>query len=202
MGNFLFCLMGDMSYTLHHHDSCWKAPLHCSEMTDEQMIAFIVHRVRASAVFLTAFPSLLRKYVKALFHTWARGLGAMPLVSFMFLRDLCIQVGSNCLDTCLKGIYKAYLVNCKLSKSISGSKQQHIQFLGNCVRELYSLDPQSAYQHAFIFIHQLGVILRGALTERGPKKSYQKIMIGNTYSALSFGPVLCADIVPRKNSDL
>jgi hypothetical protein len=34
------------------------------------------------------------------------------------------------------------------------------------------------------------------------QKSYQKIMIGNTYSALSFGPVLCADIVPRKNSDL
>jgi nucleolar complex protein 2 len=80
----------------------------------------------------------------------------MPLVSFMFLRDMCIQVGSNCLDTCLKGIYKAYLVNCKLSKSISGSKQQHIQFLGNYVRELYSLDPQSAYQHAFVFIHQLG----------------------------------------------
>lgn len=99
----------------------------------------------------------------------------MPLVSFMFLRDLCIQVGSNCLDTCLKGIYKAYLVNCKLSKSISGSKQQHIQFLGNCVRELYSLDPQSAYQHAFVFIRQLGVILRGALTERGPKVSIELI---------------------------
>ncbi|CAD6342059.1 unnamed protein product [Miscanthus lutarioriparius] len=129
-----------------------------TEMTDEQMIAFTIHRVRASAVFLAAFPSLLRKYVKALLHIWARGRGAMPLVSFMFLRDLCIQ-----------GIYKAYLVNCKLSKSISGSKLQHIQFLGNCVRELYSLDPQSAYQHAFVFIRQLGVILRGVLTERGPK---------------------------------
>jgi nucleolar complex protein 2 len=93
----------------------------------------------------------------------------MPLVSFMFLRDLCIQLGSDCLDTCLKGIYKAYLVNCKLSKSISGSKLQHIQFLGNCVRELYSLDPQSAYQHAFVFIRQLAVILKGALTEKGPK---------------------------------
>lgn len=145
-----------------------------TEMTDEQMIAFTIHRVRASAVFLAAFPSLLRKYVKALLHTWARGRGAMPLVSFMFLRDLCIQVGSDCLDTCLKGIYKAYLVNCKLSKSISGSKQQHIQFLGNCVRELYSLDPQSAYQHAFVFIRQLGVILRGALTERGPKSVKDK----------------------------
>ncbi|KAL6642880.1 hypothetical protein ACP70R_021061 [Stipagrostis hirtigluma subsp. patula] len=85
-----------------------------------------------------AFPSLLRKYVKALLHTW--------------------------------GIYKAYLVNCKLSKSISGSKLKHIQFLGNCVRELYGLDPQSAYRHAFVFIRQLAVILKGALTERGPKK--------------------------------
>ncbi|KAL5223919.1 hypothetical protein ABZP36_010558 [Zizania latifolia] len=145
-----------------------------TEMTDEQMIAFTVHRVRASAVFLSAFPALLRKYVKALLHTWSRGRGAMPLVSFMFLRDLCIQLGSECLDTCLKGIYKAYLVNCKLSKSISGSKLQHIQFLGNCVRELYSVDPQSAYQHAFVFIRQLAVILRGALTERGPKTSKDK----------------------------
>ncbi|CAL4917341.1 unnamed protein product [Urochloa decumbens] len=144
------------------------------EMTDEQMIAFTIHRVRASAVFLAAFPSLLRKYVKALLHTWARGRGAMPLVSLMFLRDLCIQLGSDCLDTCLKGIYKAYLVNCKLSKSISGSKLQHIQFLGNCVRELYSLDPQSAYQHAFVFIRQLAVILRGALTEKGPKSAKDK----------------------------
>uniref|UniRef100_A0A0E0R0W1 Nucleolar complex protein 2 homolog n=1 Tax=Oryza rufipogon TaxID=4529 RepID=A0A0E0R0W1_ORYRU len=140
-----------------------------TELTDEQMVAFTVHRVRASAVFLAAFPALLRKYVKALLHTWSRGRGAMPLVSFLFLRDLCIQLGSECLDTSLKGIYKAYLVNCKLSKSISGSKLQHIQFLGNCVRELYNVDPQSAYQHAFVFIRQLAVILRGALTERGPK---------------------------------
>jgi nucleolar complex protein 2 len=38
-----------------------------TEMTDEQMIAFTIHRVRASAVFLAAFPSLLRKYVKVCF---------------------------------------------------------------------------------------------------------------------------------------
>ncbi|KAL5659262.1 hypothetical protein ACJX0J_032425, partial [Zea mays] len=68
----------------------------------------------------------------ALLHTWARGRGAMPLVSFMFLRDLCIQI------------------------------------------ELYSLDRQSAYQHAFVFARQLGVILKGTLTERGAKKESSK----------------------------
>jgi len=30
----------------------------------------------------------------------------------------------------------------------------------------------------------------------------KRFMIGNTYSALSFGPVLCVDVVLRKNSDL
>ena len=35
-----------------------------TELTDDQMVAITVHRVRASAVFLAAFPALLRKYVK------------------------------------------------------------------------------------------------------------------------------------------
>jgi nucleolar complex protein 2 len=35
-----------------------------TEMTDEQMIAFTIDRVIASDVFLVAFHSLLRKYVK------------------------------------------------------------------------------------------------------------------------------------------
>lgn len=35
-----------------------------NQMTDEQMISFTLKRVKASAVFLAAFPSLLRKYIK------------------------------------------------------------------------------------------------------------------------------------------
>lgn len=35
-----------------------------NQMTDEQMIAFTLKRVKDSAVFLAAFPVLLRKYLK------------------------------------------------------------------------------------------------------------------------------------------
>ncbi|XP_072957966.1 nucleolar complex protein 2 homolog isoform X2 [Typha angustifolia] len=140
-----------------------------TQMTDEQMISFTLKRVKASAVFLAAFPTLLRKYVKVVLHSWGTGRGALPVVSFLFLRDICVRIGSDCLDTCLKGVYKAYILNCKLAKSVSRSKLRQIQFLGNCVTELYGVDPPSAYQHAFVFIRQLAVVLRGALTERGPK---------------------------------
>ncbi|XP_020248339.1 nucleolar complex protein 2 homolog isoform X2 [Asparagus officinalis] len=145
-----------------------------TEMTDEQMISFTLKRVKASGVFLAAFPTLLRKYIKVALHSWGTGRGALPIVSFLFLRDLCVRLGSDCLDTCLKGMYKAYVMNCKLSKSVSRSKQQHIHFLGNCVTELYGVDVPSAYQHAFVFIRQLAVILRGALTVRGDKVVKEK----------------------------
>nr|AQX44083.1 nucleolar complex protein 2-like protein [Dendrobium officinale] len=141
-----------------------------NEMTDEQMISFTLKRIKASAVFLGAFPVLLRKYIRVVLHTWGTGTGALPVVSFLFLRDLCVRLGSDCLDSCLKGVYKAYVMNCKLPKHISRSKLQHINFLGNCISELYGLDPISAYQHAFVSIRQLAVILRGALNERGPQK--------------------------------
>ncbi|KAG6536195.1 hypothetical protein ZIOFF_001244 [Zingiber officinale] len=146
-----------------------------TQMTDEQMISFTLKRVKASAVFLAAFPALLRKYMKVALHSWGRGRGALPVVSFLFMRDLCVRLGSDCLDVCLKGVYKAYVLNCKLSKSISRSKLQHIQFLGNCVAELYGINPLAAYQHIFMYIRQLAVVLRGALTEKGTKKAYQKV---------------------------
>ncbi|KAL0904968.1 hypothetical protein M5K25_027135 [Dendrobium thyrsiflorum] len=141
-----------------------------NEMTDEQMISFTLKRIKASAVFLVAFPALLRKYIRVVLHTWGTGTGALPVVSFLFLRDLCVRLGSDCLDSCLKGVYKAYVMNCKLPKHISRSKLQHINFLGNCISELYGLDPISAYQHAFVSIRQLSMVLRGAINERGPQK--------------------------------
>lgn len=37
-----------------------------NQMTDEQMIAFTLKRIKDSAVFLAAFPVLLRKYLKVI----------------------------------------------------------------------------------------------------------------------------------------
>lgn len=94
-------------------------------------------------------------------HFWGTGGGALPIVSFLFLRDICIRLGSDCVDECFKGIYKAYVLNCQF---VNATKLQHIQFLGNCVTELLGVDLPAAYQHAFVFIRQLAMILREALT--------------------------------------
>jgi len=85
------------------------------------------------------------------------------VVAFLFLRDLCIRLGSDCLNECLKGLYKAYVMNCQF---VNASKLQHIHFLRNCVIEFLRVDLPTAYQHAFVFIRQLAMILREALDMR------------------------------------
>ncbi|XP_022133977.1 nucleolar complex protein 2 homolog isoform X2 [Momordica charantia] len=142
-----------------------------NQMTDTEMISFTLRRLKYSSVFLVAFPSFQRKYIKVALHFWGTGGGALPVTSFLFLRDLCIRLGSDCLDECYKGMYKAYVLNCQF---VNAAKLQHIQFLGNCVIELFRVDLSTAYQHAFVFIRQLAMILREALNTR-TKEAFRKV---------------------------
>ncbi|KAI3967902.1 hypothetical protein MKX01_027085 [Papaver californicum] len=142
-----------------------------NQMTDSEMISFTLRRLKFSAVFLAGFPTLLRKYMKVSLHFWGTGGGALPIVSFLFIRDLCIRLGTDCLDECFKGMYKAYVMNCQF---VNAAKLQHIQFLGNCVVELYGVDLSTAYQHAFVFIRQLAMILRDALSTK-TKEAFRRV---------------------------
>ncbi|XP_059665168.1 nucleolar complex-associated protein 2 isoform X2 [Cornus florida] len=142
-----------------------------NQMTDTEMISFTLRRLRYSTIFLAAFPSFLRKYIKVAFHFWGTGGGALPVVSFLFIRDLCVRLGSDCIDECFKGMYKTYVMSCK---SVNATKLQHIQFLGNCVTELIGVDLPAAYQHAFVFIRQLAMILQEALTMK-TKEAFRKV---------------------------
>ncbi|XP_057968789.1 nucleolar complex-associated protein 2 [Malania oleifera] len=167
-------LMSTKQWNIYNHlvKSYLGNALHVlNQMTDSEMISFTLRRLRYSCIFLAAFPALLRKYIKVILHFWGTGGGALPVVSFLFLRDICIQLGSNCIDECFKGIYKTYVVNCQF---VNATKLQHIQFLGNCVIELIGVDLPAAYQHAFVFIRQLAMILREALSTK-TKEAFRKV---------------------------
>lgn len=143
-----------------------------SQMTDNEMISFTLQRLRCSTIFLAAFPVYLRKILKAVLHFWGSGEGPLSVVSFLFIHDMILHLGSDCFDSCLKSIYKVFAVNCKL---VNKANLQQIEFLKNCVVELYGVDLLNAYQHVFTFINQLGMVLRRALTlntKEAHKKAY------------------------------
>eukprot|EP00249_Psilotum_nudum_P022093 c28368_g1_i1 orf=229-2787(+) len=189
-----------MTITDLRKQSCWEKvepliksyfgnALHVlNQMTDSQMIAFTLQRLKASIVFLGAFPKLARKFLKVALHFWGRGEGALPLISFLFVRDIAIWLGTDYLEACLKGIYKEYAAN---SKFISPSVLPRVHFMANCVIELYGIDLVASYQYAFIFIRQLSIVLRNALTMK-TKESFKNVYSWQYISCLELWvKVLC-----------
>jgi hypothetical protein len=110
---------------------------------------------------LATFPVYLHKILKVVLHFWGSGGGPLSVVSFLFTQYMILHLVFDCLDPYLKSIYKVFAVNYKL---VNTTNLQQIEFLKNCVVELYGVDLSNAYQHVFTFINQLGMVLRRALT--------------------------------------
>jgi nucleolar complex protein 2 len=87
--------------------------------------------------------------------------------SFLNLRSLAMapivtkySKNGSYLDECLKGIYLTFVRN---SKNTSVHTIPSINLMRNLAVELYGLDQHLSYQHAFTFVRQLAIHLRGAM---------------------------------------
>ncbi|XP_010906295.1 protein REBELOTE [Elaeis guineensis] len=142
-----------------------------NQVTDSQILVFILSRLRASVIFFTLFPSLVGRLIKILVHLWATGEESLSSSSFFFIRDIASQLSSDCLDTCLTRTYNAFIAHCKF---VEPTNLKHLKFLMDSVVEIYSLNIQKSYQKVLLSVQQLASILRQALKTKG-KEELKKI---------------------------
>ncbi|KAG8093654.1 hypothetical protein GUJ93_ZPchr0012g21658 [Zizania palustris] len=129
-----------------------------NQLTDNQILAFVLTRLRASAVLFSAYPSTSRRLLKILIHLWASGDHNLSLSSFLMIREVASLL-PECLDLCLNKSYNTYIATSKL---VNDRNIKHIDFLMDCLVELYSLDVQKSCERATSSIGQLNAILRQA----------------------------------------
>ncbi|XP_027187688.1 protein REBELOTE isoform X2 [Cicer arietinum] len=129
-----------------------------NQISDSEILAFSISRLRASIIFLTAFPSLLNKLLKIFVDLWATGDRSLSSHSFLIIRDIASMCSSNWLDICFVKTYKAF---------IDRSPSEHTHFLRNSFVELCCLDVLKSSNKAMICTRRLGdILLKGWQTKK------------------------------------
>ncbi|XP_022765341.1 nucleolar complex protein 2 homolog isoform X2 [Durio zibethinus] len=131
-----------------------------NQVTDSEILAFSLVRLRASIIFFAAFQPLLHRLIKIAVHLWVTGEGTLSSHSFLVIKDVTSVFSSDCLDSCLIKTYKAFVGHCKFVDPVSS---KHIQFLRDSFIELCSLDMQNSSRKAMVCVEQLSKILQAGL---------------------------------------
>ncbi|XP_067137199.1 nucleolar complex protein 2 homolog [Centruroides vittatus] len=111
--------------------------------------------------FYLSFVKMSRILIKKLIKFWSTGEETARILCFLCIIRTVRSLSSDYLDYTLKQMYMDYVKNCKFtSKTLWPS----INFMKRSLVELYSLNLSVAYQHGFVFIRQLSIHLRNAVT--------------------------------------
>jgi nucleolar complex protein 2 len=162
--------------------SFFKSTLHVmSEAKEPDLLVFVLKALAKLNRYLTPFPRLASAMLKSLTALWSAPLDTsekyqvVRLNAFLRIRQLALTQPFPFIEDILKKTYLAYAKRAKFGTGASvSSVLPTLTFMGNCLCELYSLDHHSSYQHAFVYIRQLALLLRTAMHKK-TKEAMQQV---------------------------
>jgi len=130
-----------------------------ARVSEPAVATVLLKHVHQMVPFFQAFQKGAKKVLTRLVSSWCQGEETVRILSFMCVVRLVRN--TPMLETAVKQMYMAYVKNCKFT---SPSSLPLISFMRRSLVELMGLDHNLAYYHAFVYIRQLAIHLRNAIT--------------------------------------
>ncbi|KAJ8941623.1 hypothetical protein NQ318_000329 [Aromia moschata] len=130
-------------------------------VTSSNIQTVLLKHLHYMSTLLVSFPNITKSLLKRLIHFWGTADDNVRVVAFFCILRITNNQQAAVLDTVLKSMYMTYVKN---SKFVSLNGLATINFMRRSLVEMFALDINVSYQHVFLYIRQLAIHLRNAIT--------------------------------------
>ena len=131
------------------------------EMAESSIVGVILKHVHQMVPYVICFPKVARAGTRRLVKLWSQEEETVRVLAFLSILKIVHRLQDKLLDIVIKSMYVAFVRNTKFT---SPSTLPLINFMQHSLVELLLLNPVVAYQQAFVYIRQLAIHLRNAVT--------------------------------------
>jgi len=131
------------------------------EMAESSIVGVVLKHVHQMVPYIICFPKIARAAARRLVKLWSQEEETVRVLAFLSILKTVHRLQDKLLDIVIKSMYVAFVRNTKFT---SPSTLPLINFMQHSLVELLLLNPVVAYQQAFVYIRQLAIHLRNAVT--------------------------------------
>lgn len=141
-------------------------------ISSPNILVILLKHLHQMVPIIIAVSGASKPVLKRLVSLWSSAPEeTVRVLSFLCILKLTRSQQPQFLNQVLKVMYLSYVRN---SKFVSPNTLPGINFMRRSLTEMFTLDMNVAYQHAFLYIRQLAIHLRNAVTLK-KRESYQTV---------------------------
>uniref|UniRef100_A0A1I8PBQ6 Uncharacterized protein n=1 Tax=Stomoxys calcitrans TaxID=35570 RepID=A0A1I8PBQ6_STOCA len=141
------------------------------QVSSPHILSVLLKHLHQMANMVAPFSTLGKTILKRLIVLWSTGDETIRVVAFLCILKITRNQQFTMLNHVLKAMYLSYVRN---SKFVSPNTLPSINFMRRSLVEMFALDLNATYQHAFLYIRQLAIHLRNAVILK-KKDSFQAV---------------------------
>lgn len=141
------------------------------QLTDSETLRLALTESAKILPYVVSSRKVVKTYLKKSLELWSTGEDDIRIAAFLAIRRLASSTDDSIVDLVLKSTYLALVRACK---STSTYRLPSITLMKNSACELFCVDHGATYPHAFGYIRQLAILLRGGMKTK-TKEAYKQV---------------------------